>query len=130
MFDTDYYSLFMVRDATDFSLDTNVSFKDLEASDPSVSEPRNARCYNKIFSFNRYLQEMGHLLFHDAIVDIGGDDGDGDDVATLLDHQPNVLVLHPHHVLPVDLQQVVGGQQTISENIMCMILHLPTFFLV
>ena len=71
---------------------------------------------------------MGHLLFHDAIVDIGGDDGDGDDVATLLDHQPNVLVLHPHHVLPVDLQQVVGGQQTISENIKCMILHLPTFF--
>ena len=97
---------------------TNVSFKDLEASDPSVFEPGNARCYNKIFSFNRYLQETGHLLFHDAIVDVGGDDGDGDDVAALLDDQPNILVLHPHHVLPVDLQQVVGGQQTISE-ILC-----------
>ena len=107
---------------------TNVSFKDLVESDPSVFEPGNARCYNKNFSFNRYLQETGHLLFHDAIVDIGGDDGDVDDVAALLDDQPNVLVLHPHHVLPVDLQQVVGGQQTISENIMCIILHLHTYF--
>ena len=48
----------------------------------------------------------GHVL-HDVAVDHGGDDGDGDDLAALLDDGPDLFVFNAHHVLTIDLQQVV-----------------------
>ena len=53
------------------------------------------------------------LLLHDGVVDVCWNDGDGDDVSALLDDHPDNLVLHPHHVLAVHLQQMVVDQQTI-----------------
>ena len=48
----------------------------------------------------------GHVL-HDVTVDHSGDDGDGDDLASLLDDGPDLFVFNAHHVLTIDLQQVV-----------------------
>ena len=47
---------------------------------------------------------LNNILLHDVVVYVGGNDGDGDDVPPLLDVPTNLLVLHPHHVLPVHLQ--------------------------
>ena len=55
----------------------------------------------------------GHVL-HDVTVDHGGDDGDGDDLAALLDDAADFFVFNPHYVLSVDLKEVVINQQTIA----------------
>ena len=55
----------------------------------------------------------GHVL-HDVTVDHSGDDGDGDDLATLLDDGPDFFIFNPHDVLPIDLQEVVIDEETIS----------------
>ena len=47
-------------------------------------------------------------------VDVAGDDGDGDDVPALVDDAPNLLVFDSNNILPVDLQQIVINQQSIS----------------
>ena len=48
----------------------------------------------------------GHVL-HDVAVHHSGDDGDGDDLASLLDDGPDLFVFNAHHVLPVHLEEVV-----------------------
>ena len=55
----------------------------------------------------------GHVL-HDVTVDHSGDDGDGDDLATLLDDGPDFFIFNPHDVLPIDLQEVVIDEKTVS----------------
>ena len=55
----------------------------------------------------------GHVL-HDVTVDYGGDDGDGDDVAALIDNVPNLFVFDADYVLAVDLEQVVVDQQPVT----------------
>ena len=62
---------------------------------------------------NHKWQKYSTLLLHNTVVDICWNDGDGDDVPSLLDHHPDSLVLHPNHVLPVHFQQVVVDQQAI-----------------
>lgn len=47
-------------------------------------------------------------------VDVAGDDGDGDDVPALVDDATNLLVFDSNNILPVDLQQIVINQQSIS----------------
>ena len=55
----------------------------------------------------------GHVL-HDVTVDHGGDDGDGDDLAALLDDGPDFFIFDPHDVLPIHLQEVVVDEETIA----------------
>ena len=55
----------------------------------------------------------GHVL-HDVTVDYGGDDGDGDDVAALIDNAPNLFIFDTDYVLTVDLQQIVVDQQPVA----------------
>ena len=48
----------------------------------------------------------GHVL-HDVAVHHSGDDGHSDDLAALLYDGPDLFVFNAHHVLTIDLQQVV-----------------------
>ena len=57
-----------------------------------------------------------YVLLHDGVEDVGGDDGDGDDTPPLLDEAANLLVLDPHHVLAVDLQQLVVDEQPVPSG--------------
>ena len=66
---------------------------------------------------NRVIHQLlddtaGHVL-HDVLVDGAGDDGNSDDVSTLVDDLTNLLVFDPHHILTIDLQQVVIYQESI-----------------
>ena len=45
----------------------------------------------------------GHVL-HDVVVDVGGDDGHGDHLASRVNDATDVLVANANHVLAVDLQ--------------------------
>ena len=48
----------------------------------------------------------GHVL-HDVAVHHSGDDGDGDDLPSLIDDGPDLFIFNPHHVLSVHLQEVM-----------------------
>ena len=66
---------------------------------------------------NRVIHQLlddtaGHVL-HDVLVDGAGDDGNSDDVSTLVDDLTNLLVFDPHHILTIDLKQVVIYQESI-----------------
>ena len=63
---------------------------------------------------HQLLDDGARHVLHDVTVDHSGDDGDGDDVAALLDDAPDLLVLDADHVLAVDLQQVVIDQQSVA----------------
>ena len=65
---------------------------------------------------HQFLDDAARHVLHDETVDGGGDDGDGDDVPALINDGPDLLVLDPHHILTVDLQQVVVHQQSIPSG--------------
>ena len=57
---------------------------------------------------NRVVHQLpdhgaGHVL-HDVVVDVGGDDGHGDNLTPCVNDAPDVLVANANHVLAVDLQ--------------------------
>lgn len=43
------------------------------------------------------------LPFHDMIVNVGRNDGDSDDITTLINDVPNVFILHPDNILTIHL---------------------------
>jgi len=47
------------------------------------------------------------------VVDEGGDDGDGDDVAPLVNILADLLVLHTDNILTVDLEKVVVDEEPV-----------------
>ena len=72
----------------------------------------------KLHIRNRMIHKLldyrtGHVL-HDSVVDVTGDDGDSDNVSTVVNNVSNLFVFYSHNILSIDLQQVVVNKQTIS----------------
>ena len=71
-------------------------------------------CLDEPFGLGSYYLILGiligsflALLLDDMVVDEGGYDGDGNDVASLLNQLANLLILDPNHVLSVHLVSIV-----------------------